>query len=175
MSTSAPPDWPHCAHGADLAADPFGCRGIHVPGHAACLAHLAGADCDAYLAGLTPGASIDHRGTTFTESLLIALLNALRDTATGHPRLGAAQFGSATFEGTAEFGPAKFDGTAGFESATFKHTAGFWSATFKGAAKFGSATFEDTARFWSATFEGDARFWSAAFRGPNKGVGRAGG
>jgi hypothetical protein len=65
MSTSEPPTWPHCAHGADPAADPVGCRGIHVPGHTACLAHLADADRDAYLAALTPGANIDHRGTTF--------------------------------------------------------------------------------------------------------------
>lgn len=86
MSTSQPPAWPHCAHGA-APADPVGCRGIHVPGYTECLAHLAGADRNARLAGLTPGASIDHRGTTFTESLLIALLNALRDSATGHPRL----------------------------------------------------------------------------------------
>ncbi len=63
------------------------CRGIHVPGHTACLAHLADADRDAYLAGLTPGARIDHRGTTFTESLLIALLNALRDPASRLPPL----------------------------------------------------------------------------------------
>ncbi|MFF9870120.1 hypothetical protein ACF1G0_32865 [Streptomyces sp. NPDC013953] len=38
MSTSEPPTWPHCANGADPAADPVGCRGIHVPGRTACLA-----------------------------------------------------------------------------------------------------------------------------------------
>ncbi|MFZ4192186.1 hypothetical protein ACOZFK_33315, partial [Streptomyces pseudogriseolus] len=61
--------------------------GVHVPGHTACLAHLTNADRDAYLAGLTPGASIDRRGTTFTDPLLSALLNALRAPATGHPHL----------------------------------------------------------------------------------------
>lgn len=33
----------------ELGADPIGCRGIHVPGHTACLAHVADADRDAYL------------------------------------------------------------------------------------------------------------------------------
>ncbi|MFZ4248597.1 pentapeptide repeat-containing protein [Streptomyces griseoincarnatus] len=164
MSTSEPPAWPHCAHGADPAADPVGCRGIHVPGHTACLAHLADPDRDAYLAALTPGASIDHRGTAFTEALLIALLNALRDSATGHPRLGAAEFGSATFEGTAEFGSATFEGTAEFDSATFKGDAWFGWAAFKGIAWFGWATFESPAAFRSATFKGEAGFESATFK-----------
>ncbi|MEV7211269.1 MULTISPECIES: pentapeptide repeat-containing protein [unclassified Streptomyces] len=175
MSTSRPPAWPHCADGADLAADPVGCRGIHVPGHTACLAHLADADRDAYLAGLTPGASIDHRGTTFTESLLDALLDALRDPTTGSPRLGTAKFGSATFqsyvnfesatfEGIAEFGSATFESTAEFGSATFQDYAGFGSATFQGYALFLSATFQGTAEFLSATFQGTARFLSATFQ-----------
>ncbi|MFJ8540805.1 pentapeptide repeat-containing protein, partial [Streptomyces sp. NPDC093586] len=102
------PDWPYCAHGADPATDPLGCRGIHVPGHTECLAHLADTDRDAYLAGLAPGADIDHRGTPFTEPLLNALLNALRDSATGNPRFGLAGFESATFQGTAEFGSVTF-------------------------------------------------------------------
>ncbi|MER6187731.1 pentapeptide repeat-containing protein [Streptomyces sp. NPDC001652] len=163
MSTSEPPPWPHCAHGADLAADPVGCRGIHVPGHTACLAHLADADRDAYLADLTPGANIDHRGTTFTESLLSALLNSLRDPATGHPDLGAAGFGSAIFEGAAGFGSATFKGAAGFGSAIFEGAAGFGSATFKDEAWFRSATFKDDAWFGSATFEHEAVFGSATF------------
>ncbi|WP_445527775.1 pentapeptide repeat-containing protein [Streptomyces cyslabdanicus] len=126
MSQSPPPvpgapSWPYCAHGADPATGPVGCRGIHVPGHTACLAHLADIDRDAYLADLTPGTDIDHRGTTFTEPLLDALLDALRDPATGHPRLG----------------------NAGFDSATFQDAAGFHSATFEGHARFDSATFRE--------------------------------
>ncbi|MEV6406631.1 pentapeptide repeat-containing protein [Streptomyces bobili] len=165
MSTSQPPTWPHCAHGADPAGDPVGCRGIHVPGHTACLAHLTDADRDAYLAALTPGTRIDHRGTTFTEPLLNALLNALRDPATGHPCLGVAGFESATFEGNAVFRSATFEGNAVFRSATFEGNALFWSATFIGNALFGSATFEGIALFGSATFEGNARFESATFKG----------
>ncbi|MGN7135568.1 pentapeptide repeat-containing protein [Streptomyces pseudogriseolus] len=165
MSTSEPPDWAHCAQDADPAADPVGCRGIHVPGHTACLAHLADADRDAYLAGLTPGASIDHRGTTFTEPLLTALLDALRAPASGHPHLGAARFESATFQDVARFESTTFQGAALFESTTFERDALFESATFQGAARFESATFQDDARFESATFERDAWFESATFQG----------
>ncbi|WP_442803078.1 pentapeptide repeat-containing protein [Streptomyces pseudogriseolus] len=165
MSTSEPPSWPYCAHGTDPAADPVGCRGIQVLDYTECLAHLAAADRDAYLAGLTPGASIDHRGTTFTESLLIALLNALNDPGTGHPRLGVAWFDSSTFESDARFESATFECEAGFGSAAFKGGAVFESATFKGEARFGSATFEDIAVFGLATFESEAVFESATFKG----------
>ncbi|MFG2668936.1 hypothetical protein ACGFY6_32450 [Streptomyces sp. NPDC048387] len=52
MSTPPPapsaPSWPHCAYGAH-PTDPVGCRGIHVPGHTACLAHLTDTDRDTYL------------------------------------------------------------------------------------------------------------------------------
>ncbi|TKS96348.1 pentapeptide repeat-containing protein [Streptomyces lasalocidi] len=163
MSTPEPPTWPHCGHGAHPAVDPVGCRGIHVPGHTACLAHLADAARDAYLGSLTPGASIDHRGTTFTALLLDALLHALRDPATGNPRLGNAKFGSATFEGDAGFDSARFAGDAGFRSATFERYAGFESATFEGDAEFRLARFEGVAGFESATFEGDAWFMAATF------------
>ncbi|WP_063892264.1 MULTISPECIES: pentapeptide repeat-containing protein [unclassified Streptomyces] len=165
MSTSEPPPWPHCVHGADPAADPVGCRGIHVPGHTVCLAHLAADDRDAYLAALTPGASIDHRGTNFTESLLNALLNALRDPETGHPRLGHAKFELATFEGAALFELAIFEDCALFESATFKGDALFESATFKGDnALFDRATFKGQAGFSQATFKGQAGFSQATFK-----------
>ncbi|WP_435798841.1 pentapeptide repeat-containing protein [Streptomyces microflavus] len=181
----APPSWPHC--GQDPVPErPFGCRGIHVSGYTACLAHLADADRDAYLAGVAPGTDIDHRGTSFTEPLLDALLAALRDPATGRPRIGDTSFGSAVFEGGAQFEAATFEGKAGFGSATFKRDAGarsaafeytgfasavfkrdaeFGWATFGGGAGFGSATFESYAGFGSAVFKGDAGFWSATFEG----------
>ncbi|MGW7364135.1 pentapeptide repeat-containing protein [Streptomyces sp. NPDC054841] len=159
-----PPDWPYCAHGADPATDPVGCRGIHVPGHTACLAHLAEADRDAYLAGLTPGTDIDHRDTPFTEPLLVALLEALRDPATGHPRLGGARFQSATFQGDAGFDLVNFQGEAWFQSATFQGAARFQSATFQRDAWFSAATFNGAARFQSATFQRDAGFAEATFQ-----------
>ncbi|WP_344327450.1 pentapeptide repeat-containing protein [Streptomyces macrosporus] len=157
-----PPDWPHCGHGA-TAEDLVGCRGIHVPGHTACLAHLDEADRDAYLAGLAPGADIDHRGTPFTADLLDRLLDALRDPATGHPRLGTARFGSAAFEREAWFVSATFEGDALFASAAFEREAWFASATFQGIAEFGSATFQGGAWFESATVKGNAVFVGVVF------------
>src|SRR4051794_18111472 len=99
MTESTPPakpGWPHCGHGADPNADPFGCRGVLVPGHDVCLAHLDDADCAAYLTGLGPGTDIDHRGTCFTPQLLDKLLQATRALDTGHLRLNDAQFSEAT-------------------------------------------------------------------------------
>ncbi|MFE7567953.1 pentapeptide repeat-containing protein [Streptomyces sp. NPDC057539] len=130
-----------------------------------CLAHLADADRDAYLASLTPGVGIDHRGTPFTEPLLDALLDALHDPTTQQSRLGDAWFTSAAFDGFAGFDSATFQGFAAFDSATFRGDAGFTSATFQGDAWFESATFEGDASFDSATFQGNAGFASAAFEG----------
>ncbi|MFI8392868.1 pentapeptide repeat-containing protein [Streptomyces sp. NPDC085540] len=159
-----PPAWPHCAHG-NSPQDQVGCRGIHVPGHTRCLAHLTDADRNAYLDSLAPGSSINHSGTTLTQALLTALLGALRDPATGHPHLGTAAFDSATFEGDAEFESVTFEGSAGFEWATFDGDAEFRSATFKRRANFESATFKSGAGFGSVTFEGSAGFGSVAFEG----------
>ncbi|MFF3420486.1 pentapeptide repeat-containing protein [Streptomyces sp. NPDC002698] len=142
----------------------MGCRGIRIPGHRACLAHLDDSDRDAYLAGLAPGSDVDHRGTSFTEPLLNALLDALRDPATGHPRLGSARFDSATFEGDAQFGSAIFHGEARFESATFEGAPLFRSAIFQGDAGFESVNFHGEARFESAAFESAAWFRSATFQ-----------
>ncbi|MFI8490098.1 pentapeptide repeat-containing protein, partial [Streptomyces rubrogriseus] len=163
-TTPVAPSWPYCAHGADPATDPVGCPGIHVPGRTACLAHLSDADRGAYMAGLTPGAEVDHRGTTFTASLLTALLNALRDPSTGNARLGLAWFDSAIFEGDADFGSVSFEDDARFMSAVFKSRAEFDSAIFKSHAGFMSATFEGAAKFMLATFEGFGRFRSAVFK-----------
>ncbi|WP_308034829.1 pentapeptide repeat-containing protein [Streptomyces pseudogriseolus] len=160
--SATPPDWPHCGRGAG-PEDPVGCRGIRVPGHTACFAHLADADRGAYLAGLTPGTDVDHRGTPFTEPLLDSLLDALRDPVTGHPRLGVARFDAATFQGVARFESATFQGVAGFEEATFQGVAGFVSAAFQGVAGFEEATFQSDARFEATTFQNEAWFKSATF------------
>ncbi|MFD5588811.1 pentapeptide repeat-containing protein [Streptomyces sp. NPDC127063] len=164
MSAQSPPSWSWCAHGADPATDPVGCIGVLVPGHTACLAHLSEADRDAYLAGLTAGAHIDHRGTTFTQPLLDSLLAALQDPVNGKPRIGAASFESATFEGHARFNSVTFQHPASFESATFQGDASFGLANFQNHASFESATFQDQAWFESATFDGIASFESATFQ-----------
>ncbi|MER7911504.1 pentapeptide repeat-containing protein [Streptomyces sp. NPDC096068] len=156
--------WPHCGHGT-TPEDPIGCRGIHVPSHTECLTHLTDADRDAYLAGLAPGTSIDHRGTSLDEPLLDALLNALHDPATGHSRFGEARFDSVIFEGDAWFDSAIFEGRARFDSATFSGRAWFESAAFEGGAWFNFAAFEGDASFRSATFESAiAWFESATFQ-----------
>ncbi|WP_033329189.1 pentapeptide repeat-containing protein [Streptomyces yerevanensis] len=155
-------DWPFCGHDTPQE-DPLGCQGIPVPGHTACLVHLPDTDRDAYLAGLTPGTDIDHRGTSFTEPLLDALLNALRDPATGHPRLGNAVFASATFQGSARFDSVIFQGIAVFALATFERDARFNSVTFHDDAWFGAAIFQGYVDFGSATFERDAWFDGVTF------------
>ncbi|MET9460892.1 pentapeptide repeat-containing protein [Streptomyces canus] len=155
--------WPHCRHGADPATDPVGCRGIHVPGYTACLAHLAGTDRDAYLASLVPSADIDHRGTPFTESLLSSLLRALHDPAAGQPHFGTAWFDEAQFSGDAWFAHARFAGVAGFTHAHFCGDTGFDRVQFSDAVRFEEARFSGIAGFTGAQFSGAARFDGARF------------
>ncbi|MCI3220884.1 pentapeptide repeat-containing protein [Streptomyces sp. NP-1717] len=147
-----------------MPEDPIGCRGIRVSGHGACLAHLADADRAIYLSGLAPGSGMDHRGTPFTEPLLVALLSSVRDPVTGKPVLGAAQFGAATFDGMADFGEATFSGAVGFGAAIFKGATKFAAATFEGGADFTGAVFHHHAGFKAAIFESDARFPEARFQ-----------
>lgn len=158
-----PPSWVPCGHGA-TAEDPVGCRGAAVPGYTDCLAHLADAERDAYLNSLAPGADIDHCGTVFTERLLDALLDALRDPTTGNPRLGDAQFERATFQDHAEFEFLTFQGRAMFRSAIFAGAAVFGASTFQGPVGFQSATFHGDAVFQTATFERETDFNKASFR-----------
>ncbi|MFJ2153195.1 pentapeptide repeat-containing protein [Streptomyces microflavus] len=164
-SSTTPPAWAHCGQGA-TSESPIGCRGVQVAGHAACLAHIADADRDAYLSALTPGAGIDHRDTPFTQPLVDALLNALYDPATGCSRLGFARFDSATFQDSSCFGSAIFQDGAYFEGAVFQGPADFRSVTFQGHAVFSSVTFQDGVWFESATFQESASFSAVTFQGP---------
>ncbi|GCE01536.1 pentapeptide repeat-containing protein [Embleya hyalina] len=166
-----PPPWPHCAEGA-TPGDPVGCRGIHVTGHTRCLAHLNTADRATYLATVTPGSDVDHRGTTFDEPLLIELLAALRDPTTYRPHLGNARFDHATFSAHARFDRATFSADARFDRATFSAYAGFGGATFSANVRFDHATFSANARFDRATFSAHARFDRATFSA-NAGFGSA--
>jgi uncharacterized protein YjbI with pentapeptide repeats len=159
---SAAPYWTHCAH---AAGDPVGCRDVHVAGHTACLAHLADADRDDYLAGLTPGASIDHRGTTFTDSLLTALLNALRDPATANVRLGTGLFVEATFEGTAVFESATFVEAGSFGPLMCAGRVVLSGAVFGGPAtlSFAARRLECRRTCWSRTAEIRLRYATVDF------------
>lgn len=163
-SSTTPPARAHCGHGA-TSESPIGCRGVQVTGHAACLAHIADADRDAYLSALTPGTHIDHRDTPFTQPLIEALLNALYDPAIGCFRLGFARFDSAIFQDSACFDSAIFQDYACFEGATFQGSADFRSVTFQGHAVFGSVTFQDGVWFESATFQETAGFSAVIFQG----------
>ncbi|MDG9705372.1 pentapeptide repeat-containing protein [Streptomyces sp. DH37] len=166
-----PAPGPRCGHGAGPATDPPGCRGVPVPGTAACLAHLDEADRDAYLASLAPGADVDHRDTPFTTDLLRRLLGALRastsasTSASGRPEAGRARFDGAVFGGDAGFDRVVFTRGAHFGGAVFDGDAGFTAAVFTGGADFGDAVFARGARFGGAGFEGGASFDRAAFRG----------
>ncbi|GGT46718.1 pentapeptide repeat-containing protein [Streptomyces chromofuscus] len=176
MPSAVAPLWAHCRHDAYPVTDPVGCRGIRVPGHTTCLAHLGDSDCDAYLASLAPGADIDHRGTPFTEDLLDRLLRALRDPTTEKPYIGTAQLneaqftGSATFDGTRFSGPAWFDGAhfsgpADFSGVTFSPLAHFTGARFVGPARFDAVRFSDAAKFDQAEFSDYTSFDDARFSG----------
>ncbi|MEU1458364.1 pentapeptide repeat-containing protein [Streptomyces avermitilis] len=142
--------------------NPGGCPGIRVRGHARCLAHLEGTERNTYLDRLTPGSDINHSGTSFTESLLDALLHALQDD-TGLPRVGEAKFDGARFTGRALFDAVTFTCGAWFEGATFTGDASFLFATFAGIARFQGATFTSRALFQGATFTRGGWFDEATF------------
>jgi uncharacterized protein YjbI with pentapeptide repeats len=159
----AAPHWPHCGYGADPVTDPVGCTGIHVHGRTACLAHLNDTERDAYLAALTPGSDVDHRGTPFSEPLLQALLHALHDPTTGEPAVGAADFSGARFSGNADFSGAQFSGEARFPGAWFSAPVNFNEAHFSSTADFSGAQFSGEARFPGAWFSAPVDFNEAHF------------
>ncbi|MEV4450636.1 pentapeptide repeat-containing protein [Streptomyces mirabilis] len=163
--TPSAPSWPRCAHGADPATGSVGCRGIHVPGHTVCLAHLSDPDRTAYLAGLTPGANIDHRGTPFTRRLLTTLPDALRDPATRTPNLGKALFSEAQFSGAVKFDGARFSRFVRFDGAQFSGHANFNGARFSGAADFSRTRFARNAWFGKNPWADPAEFEGTQFSG----------
>ncbi|WP_327488685.1 pentapeptide repeat-containing protein [Streptomyces sp. SLBN-115] len=185
-SSDSAPDWPQCGHDAGASGDLVGCRGRRVDPYVECLAHLGDADRAAYLAGLQPGAHLDHRGTRITRKLLIELLRELvvGDPGRRRPRLGDARFEEAVFSdgvfplaefcGHARFTRAEFRGYANFEDAKFHTLAWFMDAKFTGPARFHDAvfraeadfdrvTFGDHVYFNRATFGGDAKFDDTTF------------
>ncbi|MGV4890700.1 pentapeptide repeat-containing protein (plasmid) [Streptomyces viridosporus] len=115
-----------------------------------------------YLAALSPGTNIDHRGTPFTTELLDQLLAALREPTTGTSQIGVARFRGASFSGTAHFDGVSFSGPAHFGSASFSGGARFDLASFSDTAWFTGASFSG-ARFHRTSFSGDAGFSGASF------------
>ncbi|MDX3854849.1 pentapeptide repeat-containing protein [Streptomyces sp. AK02-01A] len=129
----------------------------------ACLAHLAPDQRDSYLAALTPGSGLDHRGTELDGALLHRLLDALRISDTGLSEIGTAQFDHAVFTGDARFDSVAFSGEVRFDYAAFTGDAWFDSATFAGEVRFLSAVFHGAARFHSVAFTGVAWFNVVSF------------
>ncbi|MBD0420451.1 pentapeptide repeat-containing protein [Streptomyces sp. TRM S81-3] len=159
-----PPDWPHCGHGA-TPEDPVGCRGIHIPGHTSCLAHLADADRDAYLAGPASRSGADYTGTPFTPGLLRRLLRALRTSDDRFPFLSTVRFDHATFTGDVWFDDMTFPSDASFEGAVFTGETSFAGVTFTSDVFFERAAFGADVSFHGVTFTAGAFFQEAAFTG----------
>ncbi|MEU9335585.1 pentapeptide repeat-containing protein [Streptomyces sp. NPDC048290] len=134
-------DWPHCGH--DDGTDSR-CRGRSTGTGAACLAHLDTGRRTTYLAGLTPGADLDHRGTPFTQDLLDELLTALRDPATARARIGRARFDEA-----------RFTGEVAFDEVDFSGVCSFATAEFDSGARFRDTRFADDLRLENAHLTGD--------------------
>ncbi|MEU9122827.1 pentapeptide repeat-containing protein [Streptomyces sp. NPDC048506] len=131
---------------------------MQVPDHSACLAHLSESDRVDYLTTLSPGADIDHRGTSFTGELLNDLLTALTEPATGRLRIGNARFDQASFDGPAVFDRARFEGPAWFAGATFGGDAHFTGTEFGSDAHFESTCFGGPTSFERAAFSSGAWF-----------------
>lgn len=168
--TSTPPDanpdappWPYCRYGG--TANDVGCRGLIVEPHAACLAHLGDAERSAYLAGLRPGADVDHRGTPLSEELLRELLDAVTDARSARAHLGHARFGLAKFTGNADFGGAEIGGDADFAQAEINGDADFTRAEIAGNATFAGAQMRGDAQFARVEIRGNAQFDGAKVDG----------
>ncbi|RII13369.1 hypothetical protein DSC45_23755 [Streptomyces sp. YIM 130001] len=164
MAASSTPGWPHCRQGA-ASDDSFGCRGRRVDPYAECLAHLTDTDRAVYLAGLQPGADIDHRGTRLTTELLDELLSTLKDPISNRPQLGETWFQEAQFEGDARFDLAQFGSSARFDRAEFGGDASFTWAEFGKDAWFSGTQISGNVQFDRAEIRLDAGFASVKIGG----------
>jgi hypothetical protein len=143
------PSWPTCRSRKTR------CGGIQVAPHRRCLAHLNKRELDTHLAALEPGSDVDFRGTTISEELLRALIEAVTD---DRPHFGKALFDRATFDGSARFTQASFDDHASFLRARFTDEAIFQEAVFRDRSDFAKASFKGRVSFNDATFTRDAYF-----------------
>ncbi|WP_312866365.1 pentapeptide repeat-containing protein [Streptomyces boluensis] len=122
-----------------------------------CLAHLSAGDRAAYLSGLEPGFSVDHRGTLLSAELLDGILAQLKDPDTNQARLGEARFDRARFTDNVRFIDVHIDGNATFTGATFHDDASFVNIQVEGDALFNGSTVRH-ATFNRAEISGDLRF-----------------
>ncbi|MFC9587472.1 SAV_2336 N-terminal domain-related protein [Streptomyces yangpuensis] len=156
--------WPVCGHPAveDVRVP---CRGIRLPGHDVCLAHLGPDEEHVYLGTLGPGSTVDFRGTTFREGLLQRLLAALRESRAQPVTLGEAAFDHATFVDDWNEGGIEFQAGASFTRAVFAGRARLGNSTFAGRVSFYEAVFLGVGDFDRSRFHGEADFRRAQFRG----------
>ncbi|MFE7933404.1 pentapeptide repeat-containing protein [Streptomyces sp. NPDC057456] len=109
---------------------------------------------------------IDHRGTSFSETLLESLLEAVRDLGSGGIfRLGGARFDEATFTGKVNFAKARFSADVSFDKAKFSEDAIFANVDFGTSSRFRGTEFRGDVWFDFANFFGEAHFRDARFRG----------
>ncbi|WP_225799038.1 pentapeptide repeat-containing protein [Streptomyces sp. NK15101] len=133
--------------------------------YTACLAHLDGVERAAYLASLTPGANLDHRGTPFTQSLLDELLAPLRDPGSGRARVGDASFDEVRFAGDAELDGIDFGGSCSFGSAVFGGGVYVHDVRAGGDFRLGAAQVAGDVWFDDTEVGGDAWFYEARIKG----------
>ncbi|MFE2323866.1 SAV_2336 N-terminal domain-related protein, partial [Streptomyces sp. NPDC059385] len=153
-------DWQRCDHVSEYAD---WCRGITLPGHGRCLAHVESAERAAYLTTLAPGAALDFRGTTFAPGLLGQLLRAVTEPGSGRVRVGRADFDRARFVDDWYTVQAEFTGSASFSRAVFERRAVFTGSTFVGRTSFDGSTFRYAAAFERSRFRAAATFRRARF------------
>ncbi|MFJ2160133.1 pentapeptide repeat-containing protein [Streptomyces sp. NPDC087856] len=133
-------------------------------GYSTCLAHLNESERDAYLAGLTSGADVDHRGTTLTAPLLQALFQALQNPTSGRPTFGVTRFDEAVFTDTTFLSKAKFTSVTIFKRAIFNGSIFFVESSFTEDTIFSEAKFNDSCIFTETEFTAGAFFGEVQFK-----------
>ena len=163
--------WPACSRGAGS-----GCTGARVGQRDACWAHLNAAELEVALDRLSPGDSLDLRGTVVDPGLLLSILDRMRTSEAGQARIGSALCEHASFPAGALFGATIFLQNAEFSEVSFGQGACFEAARFEGSADFSAAGFarelpvpggtpDRRTSFDRAEFCREARFKAAVFGG----------
>lgn len=140
-----PPNWPVCGQGIPA------CGAARVRDDSGCWAHLSPVEFEQALAQLSPGVTLDLRGTMVKSSWLARILDCVRDPATGQARLGSLRCDQAGFGDPISLCHLTVLGSASFSAASF------------GAASFRASRFADRTDFAGADFAGDAAFTDVCF------------
>lgn len=142
------------------------CKAARLPDSPRCLRHARPDELSEYIAGLRPGADVNHRGTILTGTAVEMLTTALGSDRSGGYRgadFGAADFRGAVFHDTANLKRALFQGPANFARAQFRKGVSFGLARFAAAVDFSDTTFLQVDQSTHGT-ESLATNYSANFR-----------